>query len=253
MNSLVIAGLVFLSTISGAALGIFLRGRLPAEHLTKESQDVVKLATGLIGSMAALVLGLLVASATGDFNSQRTSFEQLASNVILLDRALSGYGPEAGPARESLRRAVSLAIDQLWPTDGSRGTVLSSVEVSTQSKALFDALRQLTPETEAQRAIQSQALAIATELGRTRMQLIVREETSIPRAFIFVLVFWLSILFTSFGLFAPRNATVIVVLVVCSLSVSGAVFLIVDMDQPFEGLIQISSAPMRTALAQLGK
>ena len=71
--------------------------------------------------------------------------------------------------------------------------------------------------------------------------------------FLVVLVFWLTILFISFGLFAPPNATVIATLFVCALSVSGAIFLILELDQPFEGLIRISSAPLRNALAHLGQ
>ncbi len=254
MSSLEIAAVVFLCALGGALGGVFLRGRLPEEHLAKDSQDVIRLASGLIGSMAALVLGLLVAAATGEFNNQNSGFQQLAANVVLLDRALAHYGPEALDAREALRSTTQLLIDGLWPADGSGPIRLDAAELSASGNTVYDAIRNLAPRNDMDRSIQTQALAIAADLGKTRWQLSeASADSSLPRPFLVVLTFWLTGLFLSFGLFAPRNATVIVTLLICAASVAGAVFLVVDLDQPFEGLIQISSTPLHSALAQLGR
>jgi hypothetical protein len=150
-----------------------------------------------------------------------------------------------------LQRSVAATIERVWPTQGG-----SSIAVNAQAspiEAIYDKIAELTPQSDAQRSVQSQALAQALDLGQRRLLLFEQLGSSIPVPFLVVLVFWLCIIFASFGLFAPRNATVITVLCVCALSVSGAIFLILELDRSFEGLLQVSSAPLRTALAQLGR
>jgi hypothetical protein len=250
---LVIAGIVFACTFGGAALGMFLRTVLPEPHLSADSKDVVKLGTGLVATMAALVLGLLTASAKSAYDAQRAGFQQAAANLVLLDRTLAQYGPEAKPARDVLRRTVAALIERLWPVDGSRPTGLDSADITEVGGALIKAVRDLKPEIDAQKTLQAQALQIGTDLGRTRWLLSQQEENPLPLPFLVVLVFWLFVLFTSFGLFSPWNGTVLVVMFVCALSVAGALFLIVDLGQPFQGVFQISGAPLRRALSQLGQ
>ncbi len=189
MSSLSIAGIVVASVFGGALIGIFLRRFLPENHLGKESQDVVKLATGLIASMAALVLGLLVAAATSDYNTQKTAIQQLACNLVLLDRSLARYGPETKDVREALRGTVALINDRLWPADGSGASDFDSPELLASSGSLYAALRSLSPATDDQREIKSQALAISADLSRTRWQLTLQDGSSIPQAFLVVLVF----------------------------------------------------------------
>jgi hypothetical protein len=253
MSSLAVAGIVFACTFGGALLGLFLRTILPDPHLSSDSKDVIKMGTGLIATMSALVLGLLIASAKTTLDAQRSGFQQLSVNVVLLDRTLARYGPEAKDARDVLHRVVAGAIDRLWPATGYQSAALDTPEITSGGAALFDAVRSLSPHTDAQRADQAQALQVGADLARTRLLLSQRDDGAIPPPFLAMLVFWLTVLFTSFGLFSPRNGTVIVVLLVCALSVAGAILLIVDMARPFEGLFQISSAPLRHALAQLGQ
>src|SRR5262249_5311233 len=236
--------------LGGPVLGLVLRAVLPAHHLTTESKDVVKVGTGLIATMAALVLGLLVASAKGSFDTQRSEVMQLSGNVILLDRVLAHYGPEAKESREVLRRVVVAALDRLWPQNGAQA---AQEQQKFAGEALYEKIQGLAPKNEAQRTLQVQALKISIDLAQTRWLMSAQKGSAIPMPFLVVLVFWLSIIFTSFGLFAPANATVIVTLLVCALSVSGAIFLILELDRPFEGFIQISSGPLRDALAQLGQ
>lgn len=251
MIPIVTGAIVFACVFGGALLGILLRAALPEHHLNADSKDSVKLGIGLIATMAALVLGLLIASAKSSYDTQSQELVQLSANVVLLDRLMAHYGSETKQLRDLLRRGVLRVLDQIWPEDGSRATQLDPTAAGVE--VLYDKILELAPQNDVQRSIQAQAAKVAIDLGQTRWLLFEQRGSSISMAFLTVLVFWLTIIFLSFGLFAPRNATVIVVLFVCALSVSGAIFLILELDRPFEGLIQISSAPMRSALAHLGQ
>src|SRR5882724_12681384 len=250
MSSMTTGWVVFACVFGGALLGMLLRKILPDDHLSSDSKDVIKLGMGLIGTMAALVLSLLISSAKGSYDIRSSEVTQLSANIMLLDRVLAHYGPEAREARDLLRRTVARLIDQIWP---ERSAGSSQPTPSAEAEAFYDKIRALAPHNDAQRSIQAQALTIGTSLGQTRWLLVGQSGRSIPMAFLVVMVCWLAVIFGSFGLFARPNTTVIVALFVCALSFSSAIFLILELDQPFEGLIQISSAPMREALARLGQ
>ncbi len=245
-----ISWIVFACVFGGALLGMFLHAALPEHHLSTDSKDIVKLGTGLIATMAALVLGLVISSAKSSYDTERSEFTQMSANIILLDHVMAHYGPETKEARDMLRGSVAQALDRMWPEDGSRPAQL---EPWAGSEGLYDKIQKLSPQNEAQRSLQAQALEISTNLAQTRWLLVEQRGSSIPMAFVVVLAFWLTIIFVSFGLFAPPNATVIATLFVCALSVSGAIFLILELDRPFEGPIQISGAPLRNALGHLGQ
>jgi hypothetical protein len=248
-----VAGVVFACTFGGALIGMYLRRILPDSHLSTDSKDVVKMGTGLLATLSALVLGLMVASAKGSYDSQKAGFQLLSTNLILLDRSLQFYGPETKDTREHLRRAVKLLLDSRWPESGAGSMKLDSPEITEASTAFYLSVRDLAPRTEAQKAIQAQALQSSSDLARLRWQLNQTDESSFPTPFLVVLVFWLTVLFVTFGLFSPKNATVTAILFICALSLGGAVLLIVELDRPFHGVIQISSRPLRDALAQLGR
>jgi len=230
-------------------LGMWLRSILPEHHLNTETKDLVKLGVGLIGTMAALLLGLLVASAKSSYDARSSELTQMAANTILLDRALAHYGPETAEVREVLKGAVNRMIAVVWGTDGKgRG-----IGAQTSGEILYDKIQELSPHTDAQKTLQSQAESMAISLGQTRWLLFEQAGSSISKPFLVVVVFWLSMLFVSFGLFAPVNATAITTLLVSAISVSGAMFLILELDAPFSGVIQISSAPLRNALTVMGR
>jgi Protein of unknown function (DUF4239) len=161
------------------------------------------------------------------------------------------YGPEAKDASALLRRSVTAAIERFWPSNGAQAG--SFDPTASPAEALYDKIAELSPQTESQRSLQAQALTIAMDVGHARFLLFEQLRSSIPAPFLIVLIFWLTIIFASFGLFAPANVTVTAVLLVCALSVSGAIFLILELDRSFEGMIQVSSAPLRQALARLGQ
>ena len=243
MSSLSIAGLVFACSFGAALVAMFLGRALPAGHLSSESKDVVKLGLGVIATLTALVLGLLVASAKGTFDTQSSSVKQLSANVVLVDRLLARYGSETGGARALLRRVVTIVLESLWPEDAGREATLTAGAAMTEMEAFYDQIGGLAPKTDAQRVIKGRALDLATELAQTRLRLAAQKDSSIPLPFLVVLGFWLVVLFAGYGLLAPRNATVIVVLVVCALSISAALFLILELDRPFGGIMRVPSAP----------
>jgi len=250
MSSITISLIVFACIFGGALLGIFLHTSLPQHHLAADSKDIVKLGMGLVGTMAALVLGLLVASAKGSYDAQSAELTQMAANIALLDRGLALYGPEAKEERALLRGAVVRILDQMWSKDGA-----SSAPTAAPSggEILYEKIQALSPKNDMQRSLQSAELSIVVDIGKTRWLMYAQQATSVSIPLLVVLVLWLTVIFISFGLFAPFNATVVSSLFVSALSVSGAIFLILEMYGPYSGLIQISSAPLRAALAHLGQ
>jgi hypothetical protein len=250
MNSVTVSLTIFACVFGGALLGLLLHAILPEHHLSKETQDIVKLGMGLVGTMAALVLGLLVASAKGSYDAQSAEVTQLSANIALLDRALALYGLETKEIRTILRGAVSRALDQMWSKDASASR---SAPVSAGGEILYEKIHALSPQNDAQRSLKTQASSISVDVAKTRWLMYEQAMTSVSTPLLIVLVLWLSAIFVSFGLFAPFNATAVSSLFVAALSVSCAIFLILEMYTPYTGLVQISSQPLRAAIAQLGQ
>ena len=254
VTSLASAVAMFVCVLSGALTGMFVRSVLPTHHLSKESTDVVKLAMGLLATMSALVLGLITASAKSSFDTQDASVKRVAASILTLDRVLANYGPETKDIRDQIHRVVAFRIDEIWPEDGSRaGRLDTKLEGKLPSERIQASILALSPQTDAQRWLQSRALQISSDVAQTTWLWLAGAGHATPLPFLLALVFWLTIIFGSFGLFAPSNATVITVLVVCALSVSAAVLLVMEMDQPFDGFVKISGVPMHYALSQLGQ
>lgn len=253
MSSLAIALIVFACVFGAAMLGLLIGAVLPEHHLSQDTKDVVKLGTALIATMAALVLSLLISSAKNSFDKMDGELLQNAARAISLDRALADYGPETREIRDLLKRAYAARIELLFPGDQSRQANLETPEQVVGAEGIRTKLWALSPQNDAQRGLRSQALEIAGEMSTTRWLLLLQKDEPIQMTLLIVLVFWLAIIFGTFGLFAPRNATVIAALLVCALSVSGAILLILEMNDPFTGLMKVSSAPMRDALAHLGQ
>jgi hypothetical protein len=225
---------------------------LPGHHLQPESKDTVKQGLALIASLTALVLALVVASAKETYDTNTTTVRQLAADGLLLDRVLSTYGDQTQELRQLLRHAAETALARLWPEDKREPVNITPGEARGDFDALYHGVAALKPEDDAQQALKARALDLVTGLAQTRFRLFAQKDSSIPRPFLIVLTFWLMILLGGFGLLSPRNGTVLVVLIVCALSVSCAIFLILELGRPFDGMMRISNAPLRDALAQLG-
>lgn len=253
MSSLTIALISAACIFGGVLLGLLLQNLLPDHHLSNESKDTVKLGAGMIATLSALVLGLLVSSAKNTFDTVNAEVTQGAAKMIQLDRALANYGPETRDARELLRRSTVAGIEMFWPEEKTAGMGMTAFERASGMEQVQAKLRELTPATDAQRQLLTQAQQISGELLQLRWLLIEQTQNALPKPFLVMVLFWLTILHMSFGLFAPRNAMVMVVLLLCALSVSGAIFLILEMNHPLSGFIKVSSAPMLKALEHLGQ
>ena len=254
MSALIISLIAFACIFGGTLLGMFLRTILPGHHVSDDSKGAVMLGTGMIATMAALVLALLIASAKGNYDTMSSELRQVSSRVILLDRVMAHYGPETNEARDLLRRSIASTIKRVWPEDNIEQAVAESTEGRVDIETIQDKLRQLSPRNDAQRWLQSRALEISSEIAEGRWLLIEQlGQRTLPMPFFVLMVFWLTIIFASFGLFSPRNATVITVLLICALSAAGSLFLIIELDTPYQGLIKVSSVPLRNALAHLGQ
>jgi hypothetical protein len=254
MSPLAISIVAFGCIFGGMLIGMFLRMVLPEHHLSDESKDAVKLGIGMIATLAALVLGLLIASAKGTFDTMNNGLVQTGSRIILLDRTMANYGPETKEARDLLRRGLASAIEQIWPKGRTRQMEAKVPYAGAGFETIQDKLLQLSPKNDAQRWLQSTALQVSGEIALARWLLIEqRGHSSLPMPFFVMLVSWLVIIFFSFGLWSPHNATVISVLLVCALSAAGSLYLILELDHPYGGLISISSAPLRNALIYLSQ
>ena len=251
MSPISITAVVFVCAFGGGLVGIFIHSLLPNEHLDSDSKEAVRLGMALVGTTVALVLGLLIASGKGFYDTQSSEVTQLAANVVLLDRVLLHYGPETKEVRELLRTSVAGVEDVMWARDGSdQGHI---APFSANEAAVLNGVQQLAPHNDNQRFLQSQALSMAINIGQTRSLMFAQKSSSVPMPLLAILVFWLTLLFMSFGLFVRPNVVVVVSLVASALAVCAAIFLILEMYQPYSGLIQVSSAPLRAALAQLGQ
>ena len=251
MNTDVTSLIVFGCLVGAVLLGRALRRLLPEDHLTADSRDTIKLAMGLVATMTALVLGLLVSSAKGAYDTKRSEVIQMAAKVAFLDRLFSLYGPEAAEARASFREAVEEAVRQMWPDEAS---LTAHLAPDTQAgNVVYSAIEALSPHDDMQRKLKDQATTLATDFAQLRSLLAAQSVASISKPMLIILVSWLVVIFLGFSVLAPPNPTVILALMISALAVAGAIFLILELDQPFAGLIRISSEPMLNALHELAK
>jgi len=253
MSSWSIALTAFGCIASGVVAGLCLRGALPKTHINDDARDIVKLAAGLIGTLAALVLGLLISSAKSSFDTMNEGLKIGGARLITLDRVLARYGKETEPIRQELRQFVMTTLSMLWPSNANPSPSLSTLAELSGMDAIQDRCRDLIPQNEMQRSMQSQALQNCGELSQSRWVLFERAQSPLPLPFLVVLVLWLTILHLGFGLLAPSNTTILVVLLTCALSVSAAIFSILELNHPLDGIIRLSNAPLEKAWELLGK
>lgn len=251
MPPLVIALITLFALCGGGLLGSILRDRLPDHHIRDDSKDIVKTTSGMIATLVALVIGLLVSSAKSSFDQANDGLTLVGSRVILLDRSLRRYGPEADAARRKTKETLELALARLWSHGPGPREGIAGIERGRGLDDLNDLLERLAPasDDEPRRAIKASALALCNELTQSRWLMIEKAQGELPVPLITMLIFWLTVLFTSLGVLTPRNSTTIVCLFVSALSMAGAILLLMELNSPFDGLIQASPAPLLKALS----
>jgi hypothetical protein len=251
MNTTLTALVVFGSLMAAVLVGRAIRRLLPDEHVTSDSRDAIKLAMGLVATMSALVLGLLVSSAKGSYDTERSEVIQMASKIAFLGRVLDAYGPEAAGIRTQLADTVKREMQQLWP--GEIPGPANPAPKIQEANAAYNGIQRLSPQNDTQVALKAQAASLAIDVAQVRSLMAAQSVPSISKAMLVILVLWLVVIFLGFSVLAPPNATAILALMVSAFAVSGAIFLILELDEPFGGLIGISSEPMINALHQLAK
>src|SRR6266576_1865844 len=158
MSAIALSCIAFSCISGGVLLGMFLRNTLPEHHLR----------TGLIGTIAALVLGLLIASAKSSYDTQSTQIRQMTASIILLDHLLEQYGPETGAARNLMRRGVVVLADRMWRQNSSEVEKAAPFEASAASDAFYAKLQELSPQNDSQRSLQGRAVQTSTDIAQTR-------------------------------------------------------------------------------------
>jgi len=246
-----IALILFVVLVGAALLGRRVHRYLPEAHLSADSRDAVKLAMGLLATMTALVLRLLVSSAKDGYETKRSEVIQMAAKVAFLDRVLTVYGPEAAQARKELRDAVADAVRRIWATD--QGGLAELAPNQQAGDAVFVTVQQLSQHDDAQRTLKAQVTTLLVDLGQLRLLLVAQSIPSISKPMLIILVSWLVVIFFRFSLIAPPNATTTLALIASAFSVACAIFLILELDHPFGGLIHIPSEPLTIVLSYLPK
>ncbi|MGA9855127.1 MAG: hypothetical protein WBR29_07620 [Gammaproteobacteria bacterium] len=253
MNSFLIACISAACIYGGVLLGIVIRSRLPEHHLSSDSKDTMKLGAAMMATLSALVLGLLISSTKGTYDMVSSEVTRGAATVIQLDRALAAYGPETRDIRIQIQRSVAAVIADIWPEQKTAVPGMTQFERANSIELVQARLRALAPVNDAQRQLLTQAEQLSDDLLQFRWLLIEQLQNSLPIPLLVMLVFWLTMLHLSFGLQAPRNLTVMAVLLVTVLSVSSAIFIILELNHPLTGMIKVSNAPLLKALEYLGQ
>jgi len=254
MSDLAVAGLTLACVLGGAVLGGYGAAVLPDHHLSAESKDSVKQMVGVLATLSALVLGLLVASAKSSYDAKFHNLSEIAAKLIVLDKVMAQYGEEAAQARGVLRAAADQQLRYFWPSQEIGALRAGADEaIAAPLGKLTAELVKLSPRSEGEKALQLQAMRLADDLSTTRWVALAQSGGTIPGPFLVVLVLWLTSMFAGLGLISARNGTVMAATFVCALAVSAAMFLILELDTPYHGLIRISDLPLRLAAEQIGR
>ena len=253
MSLLTVSIIVFMCIFGSALLGMLLATVIPKHHVSPDTRDVVKTAMATVATLAALVLGLLTADAKTGLDQKEEELRRMATQVILLDRSMAEYGPQTQDARALLKPTLAARISQIWGDEPAGEVTTGAIAHGAGIETIQQKLLTLSPQNDAQRWLQSKALQVSNDIMMARWSVFQQIESRIHWPFLIILVFWLAVVFTSVGLFAPRNAIAVTALFFAALSIAGSIYLILAMDQPYSGIIKISSSPLRAALEQLGR
>ncbi len=250
MNAIIVSLLVVLCIFVAGIIGMQLHRLVPRTHMTKDTQDVIRLGIGMISVLASLVLGLLIATAKSSYDTTDQAVRNYAAEIALLNETFRDYGGNAAVPRNLLRAYTETLLHDIWPADGSSAH-LNDQHAEQLMERVREAVRALRPVDAGQTWLRDQALTINVSLLRDRWLLIGEQGQSISPVVLGILVSWIAVIFMSFGFNAPRNGTIIVAFLICALAIGGSIFLIMEMDTPLSGVLQISSWPLQNVLAQM--
>jgi hypothetical protein len=238
-------------TFGATLLGWRVQAAMSDDVLSADLKDVLKVVIGVLGTLSALVLSLLINSSRTSYDQQHQEIMELSAKLLSLDRTLGRYGPEAAPLRQNLKSLVAKSIEELWPADSAAP---ARVEAPTTEELWVQSLQSLAPKSESQRLDRDLALGLATDVLNLRWLLFEQSDGSIPGMLLAVLGAWFVLIFLCIGLISPRRSHGLLRALVMSscLSVSAAMVLGLELDRPFDGILRVSGEPVRKALSHLG-
>jgi hypothetical protein len=240
----------FVAILAGSAVGMRLRARLPGAQLNAETREMIRLGAGLLATLVAVLISLTISSAKTSYDTQDAHFRQLAAYIVEADQLLAQYGPEATGVRQLMRGAVPAAIDRIW-REKAIATQDTAFTARSLAEQLYTAVEGLSPKNDAQRGLKARVEQAIADIARTRLLMFADGDTPVLTPFLLILIFWLVVIFTSFGLFVEPGRPVFVALLVFALSISSAMFLVADLSRPFAGLMQIPREQLKHTLAPL--
>jgi hypothetical protein len=253
MSATIVSLIAFAAMFGGAILGMGVRVLLPPHHLSSPSRDVVRLCIAILATVSSLVIGLLIASAKSSFDERTSSVRHFVAEALLVDRAMARLGSGTSPARKQFRDFLQTRLQEILNEEaipaGASAISSKGPSIETVEASLLD----LPDSTDAQRILKDRALSQLNDIAQTRWLLVEEAGGSIQPPFIVILIAWLAVIFASFGLFSPRNATVLVIMGISAASIAGSLFLILEMDQPYDGMIRLSERSIEIVLQQLGE
>jgi hypothetical protein len=247
MSATAISLTAFACLFGAALVSLLVRERLPAHHRSRETCEVINLAFGMLILMASVILGLMTESARSSFESANQNLHRFSVDIVLLGRTLRDYGPDGERALNGLVRYTERALEGTWPTHGqpiliadpAAGKLLAEVETSVRS---------LDPHDDVHRSLRDEAMRRVDLLIEQRWMIIALSRGDLPAPFLVLMIAWLTIIFASLGYSAPHNTVAVVTFLLCSAAIASAIFLIVEMAGPFDGLMEVSSEPLQQAL-----
>jgi hypothetical protein len=251
MSSIAVSSIVFASIFGSGLVGMAVRRAIPADYLGSGEKEVARLVTGLMTTMTAIVLGMLVSSAKASYDARTNEVAEISSQVVNIDRMLSKYGTETAEVRAQFRLLVEASVNRIWP---AKAPVDVELKPRDEGEILVDELRQLAPKSDAQAEVKAQILHMIGDLRQTQWLLFLKSQRSaLPIPLLLVVVSWLALIYLSFGLFTPPSPTIVVTFVFGALAVSSAVLIILELYTPFRGVLRISSGPILEALSEMGR
>ncbi len=253
MASISIAVAVAILTFGSGLFGLYLQKRLPKTHLYGGSKDMILAVIGLLTLLLALVLGTLVGNTYTFFATQKSELEIMASRALLADQALAQFGPEAAPVRDSMKQALAQSYDLFWRGADSDPQQLK-VEVALNRWApIANALGALEAKTQAQRDAIRTAKFNLGRMEQTRLLMSLQLSSPVAWSLVTGVILWSMFLFCGFGVLSGTNPTTIVALALGAVSVASAMFLILDLTQPYSGLFRVPASAIQEALEAIDK
>jgi hypothetical protein len=255
MSAEKVAFAIAVAVFVGGSIGLILAHLLPEKYTTGAPRDMIGAVVGLLTLLSALVLGLLIWTAYGVYAGQNAAVQSLASRVLQFDMALADYGPDADPVRKQLRDGVGKTLDEVWAADQTDANFAANnfAAALRNLRAREALLAQLHPTTDAQTQALASARANLEALGQSRLQMSFALSAPICYPLVFTVVGWVVFLFLGYGLMSKGNAISVLGVLVGSLAIASAFWMIIDLSSPYSGIFRASSAPLDQVLAVMGK